>query len=92
MLSEQPDGNFESHLLYAGEVLTPAHYAALHELLLAHLLDLPERLIILVFLISDKEVPFEDLALAHEIELKYAPRAAIGDQIRILTESEVSIP
>ena len=67
MLSEEPDGDFESHLLDAGEVLTPTHYAALHELLLAHLLDLSERLIILVFLISLKKVPVEDHALAHEI-------------------------
>ena len=91
MLREQPDGNFESHLLNAWKVLTPAHNAALHELLLAHPLDLPERLIILVFLISDKEVPVEDLALSHEIELKYAPWAPIGNQVRILTDSEVSI-
>ena len=91
MLSEQPDGNFESHLLNAREILTPAHYAAQHELLLSHSLDLPERLVILVFLIGNEEIPVEDLALVHEIELKYASRAPVGDQVRILTDCEVSI-
>ena len=69
VLGEETDGDFQTHLLDRGEVVTTAHDTTLDKLLASHGLELREGLFIFERFVGFEIVPGENLTVAIEIEL-----------------------